>query len=158
MAIILHTTPTKMGRNREEKKRTQPPPKQFFCWRTFLASKKIYPGRWWIQKPYKNQENHIHHRNLSSVDPIFFRQRKVLHWSRAVCAFFFPGERETNGCVFFTYSWGLFTYGSSFFYLRWGNRKQKRPNPIFWTGGTVSKKRPNRFSTVSKKDQTKFQL
>ena len=28
------------------------------------------------------------------------------------------------------------------FYLRWGNRKLKRPN---------------RFSTVSKKDQTKFQ-
>ena len=40
-------------------------------WRTFLAGKNNFPGRWWIQKPYKNQENHIHHRNLSSVDPIF---------------------------------------------------------------------------------------
>ena len=40
-------------------------------WRTVLASKKNFPGRWWIQKPYKNQENPIHHRNLSSVDPIF---------------------------------------------------------------------------------------
>ena len=59
-------------------------------WRTFLASKKNFPGRWWIQKPYKNQESHIHHRNLSSVDPIFFLQRKVLHWSRAVYGFFFP--------------------------------------------------------------------
>ena len=63
------------------------------------------------------------------------------------------------------------------FYLRWGNRKQKRPNPITGQGdrkqkrpnlisgqgGTVSKKdqtdfhrkqrRPNRISTVSKKDQ-----
>ena len=77
-----------IGRERPEKdksgkspdtprtKRTQPPPKEIF-WRTFLASKKNFPGRWWIQKPYKNQENHIHHRNLSSVDPIFFLQRKV---------------------------------------------------------------------------------
>ena len=45
------------------------------------------------------------------------------------------------GCVFFTYSWGLFTYGSSFL-LTVGNRKQKRPNPISDRG------------TVSKKDQT----
>ena len=59
-------------------------------WGTFLASKKNFPGRWWIPKPYKNQENRIHHRNLSSVDPHFFLQRKVLHWSRAVYAFFFP--------------------------------------------------------------------
>ena len=62
-------------------------------WRTFLAPKKNFPGRWWIQKPYKNQENHIHHRNLSSVDPIFFfRQREAAHWSRAVHAFFFPAS------------------------------------------------------------------
>ena len=40
-------------------------------------------------RPYKNQENHIHHRNLSSVDPIFLL-RKVLHWSRAVYGFFSP--------------------------------------------------------------------
>ena len=38
----------------------------------------------------ENQENHIYHRNLSSVAPIFVWQRKVLHWSRAVYAFFFP--------------------------------------------------------------------
>ena len=43
---------------------------------SFLASKKNFRGRWWIQKPYKNQESHIHHRNLSSVDPIFFLQRE----------------------------------------------------------------------------------
>ena len=40
-------------------------------------------------KPYKSQENHIHHRNLSSVNPIFW-ERKVLHWSRAVYRFSFP--------------------------------------------------------------------
>ena len=44
--------------------------------RTFLASKKNFPGRWWIQKPYKDQENQIHHRNLSSVHPIFFCKAK----------------------------------------------------------------------------------
>ena len=55
----------------------------------FLATKKNFPGRWWMRKPYENQENHIYHRNLSSVAPIFFsRQRKVLHWSRAMYAFF----------------------------------------------------------------------
>ena len=60
-------------------------------WRTFLASKKNFPGRWWRPKPYKNLENHIYYQNLSSVAPFFFfRQRKVLHWSRAVYAFFFP--------------------------------------------------------------------
>ena len=40
-------------------------------WRTFLASKKNFLGRWWVRKPYKNQENHSYHRNLSSVASIF---------------------------------------------------------------------------------------
>ena len=44
-------------------------------WGTFLASKKNFPGRWWIQKP----GSRIYHRNLSSVTPIFW-QRKVPHW------------------------------------------------------------------------------
>ena len=60
---------------REEKSVHNHHRKKIFC-RTFLASKKNFPGRWWIQKPYKNQENHIHHRNLSSVDPIFFCKEK----------------------------------------------------------------------------------
>ena len=67
-------------------------------WGTFLASKKHFPSPWWIQKPYENQENHIYHRNLSSVPP-FFRQGKVLHWSRAVYAFFFPGDRAWRGTI-----------------------------------------------------------
>ena len=57
------------------KKCTRPPPK-VNLWGTFLASKKNFPGRWWIQKPYENQENHIYHRNLSSVAPIFFGKEK----------------------------------------------------------------------------------
>ena len=63
------------GAVREEKSVHNHHRKESF-WRTFLASKKTFPGRWWIQKPYKNQENHIHHRNLSSVDPIFFCKEK----------------------------------------------------------------------------------
>ena len=47
-------------------------------WGTFLASKKNFPGRWWIQKPYENQENNIYNRNLSSVAPIFFGKEKFL--------------------------------------------------------------------------------
>ena len=29
------------------------------------------------------------------------------------------------------------------FYLRWGNREQKRPNPIFPDGGNCKQRRPN---------------
>ena len=68
-------------------------------WGTFLASKINFPGRWWIQKPYKSQESHIYHRNLSSVAPHFFRQRKVPHWSSAVNAFLFPGGSEGPSVV-----------------------------------------------------------
>ena len=59
-------------------------------WRTFLASKKNFPGRWWIQKPYKNQENHIHHRNLSSVDPIFSAKKSSALEQGGVCFLFRP--------------------------------------------------------------------
>ena len=66
-------------------------------WRTFLAGKKNFPGRWWIQKPYKNQENHIHHRNLSSVDPIFFCKEKFCTGAGRLYAFFFPVVRFGGG-------------------------------------------------------------
>ena len=59
-------------------------------WRTFLASEKNFPGRWWIQKPYKNQENHIHHRNLSSVDPNFFFCKKSSALEQGGVWFVFP--------------------------------------------------------------------
>ena len=41
-------------------------------WRTLLASKKNFQACGGYKKPHKNQANHIHHRNLSSADPIFF--------------------------------------------------------------------------------------
>ena len=42
----------------------------------FWPQKINFPGWWWVQKPYENQENHIYHRNLSSVAPIFFGKEK----------------------------------------------------------------------------------
>ena len=56
-------------------KRTRPPPKENLL-RNFSGQKEKFPGRWWIPKPYKNQENHIYHRNLSSVAPMFFGKTK----------------------------------------------------------------------------------
>ena len=78
--------------NREERSVHDHHRKKIF-WETFLASKKNFPGRWWIQNPYGNQENHIYHRNLSSVAPIFsgkekFRTgagRRVLSFSLDFC-------------------------------------------------------------------------
>ena len=64
-------------------------------WGTFLASKKNFPGRWWIQKPYENQENHIYHRNLSSAAPIFFGKEKFCTGAgRCMLSFsqFFPEQ------------------------------------------------------------------
>ena len=76
---------------REEKK-VHDHHRKKIIWRTFLASKKNFPDRWWIQKPYENQESHIYHRNLPLWPPCF-RPNKVLHRSRAVCAFLFPETR-----------------------------------------------------------------
>ena len=64
-----------------EKKNVHDHHRKRIIWGTFLASKKNFPGRWWIQKPYKTNEtnsNHIYHRNLSSVAPIFFGKEKFL--------------------------------------------------------------------------------
>ena len=44
-------------------------------WRTFLASKKNFPGRWWIQKPNKNQET-TSTTEIFPLWPPFFRQQK----------------------------------------------------------------------------------
>ena len=63
----------------------------------FWPQRKTFQAGGGYKNPYKNQENHIHHRNLSSVDPLFiFLQRKDLHWSRAVYAFFFPAISLEN--------------------------------------------------------------
>ena len=76
-------------------------------WRTFLASKKNFPGWWWIQKPYKNQENHIHHRNLSSVDPIFSAKKSSALEQGNVC-FIFPNRDVSD---FFRLFLATFRFG-----------------------------------------------
>ena len=62
----------------QRKKKSVPDHRKNIFWGTFLGSKKNFPGRWWIQKLYKNQESHIYHRNLSSVAPILFGKEKFL--------------------------------------------------------------------------------
>ena len=60
-------------------------------WRTFVAPKKTFQAGGGYKKPLKKtRKTQIHHRNLSSVDPFFFLQRKVLHWSKVVYACLFP--------------------------------------------------------------------
>ena len=70
-------------------------------WGTFLASKKNFPGRRWIHKPYENQENHIYHRNLSSVAPFFSAKKSSALEQGGVC-FCFPSL------------WGKFTGTNDF--------------------------------------------
>ena len=55
----------------------------------FWPQRKNFPGRWWIQKPYENQENHIYHRDLSSVAPLFSAKKSSALEQGGVC-FLFP--------------------------------------------------------------------
>ena len=57
-------------------------------WTTFLASKKTIQASGGYKSPVKTRQSNIHHRNLSSVGPHSFLQRKVPHWSRVVYGFF----------------------------------------------------------------------
>ena len=83
---------------------------------TFLASKKNISGRWWIQKPYKNQENHIHHRNLSSVDP-FFSAKKSSALEQGGVRFLFPSLKVKNDLPILkiTLRSAIFTYFKAYF-------------------------------------------
>ena len=74
---------------REEKSVHDHHRKKIF-WRTFLTPKINFPGRWWIQKPYKNPGKPYPPPKSFLCGPHFFLQRKVLHWSRVVYGFFFP--------------------------------------------------------------------
>ena len=51
---------------------------------------------------------------------------------------------------------GVFLLTVRLFYLQWGNRKQKRPNPISGQGDPEVK-RPNRIFNRKEEDQTEFQ-
>ena len=61
-----------------------------FPWRTFLASKKNFPGRGGYKNPIKTRKTIPP--NSFLCGPYFFLQRKVLHWSRAVYGLFFSEQ------------------------------------------------------------------
>ena len=63
-------------------------------WRTIWPHSKTVQVGGGYKKPYKNQET-TSTTEIFSLWPPIFRQRKVLHWSRAVYAFFFPGMSAT---------------------------------------------------------------
>ena len=51
-------------------------------WRAFLASKRNFPGRWWIQTPYKNTRKTISTTKIfPQSTPIFFCKEKF--WTGA---------------------------------------------------------------------------
>ena len=70
------------------KKRTQPPPKEIFL-ENFSGLKEKLSRPVVDTKTPKNRENHIHHRNLSSVDHIFSAKKSSALEQGGVC-FLFP--------------------------------------------------------------------
>ena len=78
--------------SRGRRKRTRPPPKEYLL--DNLSGLKKFQASGGYKKPVKTRINHIHHRNLSSVGPIFFGKKKFLSGEGALCAFFFPGFWE----------------------------------------------------------------
>ena len=54
------------------KKRTRPPPKEDLLGNFSGLRGETFRAGGGYKNPNKNQENHIHHRNLSRVDPILF--------------------------------------------------------------------------------------
>ena len=64
-------------------------------WRTFLASRKTFQAGGGYKNPIKTRKT-ISTTEIFPLWTPFFRQKKVLHWSRAVYAFFFPGTCSTK--------------------------------------------------------------
>ena len=75
--------------------------RQKIFWGTFLASKRNFPGWWWIYKNLMKTRKAISTTEIFPLWPPFFRQRTVLHWSRAVYVFFFPelGCNQKSLCL-----------------------------------------------------------
>ena len=78
----------------EKKKRTQPPPKENLLENFSDLKEKLSR----LQKPYKNQENHIHHRNISSVDPIFSAKKSSALEQGGIWVFFPATGAAASGC------------------------------------------------------------
>ena len=86
------------GRNTEKKKAYTTTTERKSFGELFWPQRKIFQAGGGYEKPYKNQENHIHHRNLSSVDPIFPAKKSSALEQGGVC-FLFP--RNTVSRVLF---------------------------------------------------------
>ena len=81
------------------KKRTQPPPKENLL-ENFSGLKEKLSRPVVDTKTYKNQEIHIHHQNLSSVD-LFFSAKKSSALEQGGAWFLFQprGSGETSKCL-----------------------------------------------------------
>ena len=64
----------KQSTKAEKKKRTRPPPKENLLG-NFSGLKENFPGRWRIQKPYENQENHTTTEIFPRWPPFFGAKR-----------------------------------------------------------------------------------
>ena len=79
-----------------EEKRTRPPPKENLLG-NFSGLKEKLSRPVVDTKPYKNQENHIYHRNLSSVAPVFFSAKKSSALEQGGVCFLFPSRFAFQG-------------------------------------------------------------
>ena len=69
-------------------------------WGTFLASKKNFPGWWWIHKPYENQEKPTSTTELFPLLPPFFSAKKSSALEQGGVCFLFPSRMGGPGiCV-----------------------------------------------------------
>ena len=95
--------------HREKKKNVHDHHRKKIIWGTFLASKKNFPGRWWIQEPMKKPgKNHIYHRNSFLCAPHVSRDRKVFCTGAGRCMLSFSQLQLAVG--FFMRSWCWDTY------------------------------------------------
>ena len=80
-----------------EKKNVHDHHRKKIIWKTFLASKRnTFQVGGGYQNPMKTRKT-ISTTESFLCGPHFFWQRKVLHWSRAVYAFFFPVFGQNRG-------------------------------------------------------------
>ena len=94
--------------NRDEKIRTRPPPKGNLMENFSGLKEKPFQAGGAYKNRIKTQQNHIHHRNLSSVDPIFSEQKKSSALEQGGVWFLFP--RNTVSRVLFRKSVVIFFF------------------------------------------------
>ena len=76
--------------SREEKKAYTTTTERKSFGELFWSQRKTFQAGGGYKNPMKTRKTISTTEIFPLWPPFFFRQRKVLHWSRAVCAFFFP--------------------------------------------------------------------